>query len=157
MSCSTFSTVILKDSFSKIFFHYGNQKTIAIFAELNHQFLNIFLMNSSIVTFWWHVLKSQGLASVNPVSWSGLILCLWFTALVLNIQNILVLNGVTLIRVLKDTLKIQKSENSDLWVLSCNMKFENSMISAWVGALQKLTQRLNLINRSFENVNFTFK
>ena len=26
-----------------------------------------------------------------------------------------------------------------LWFLSCNKKFENSMISAWVGAPQKLT------------------
>ena len=29
----------------------------------------------------------------------------------------------------------------DIWFLSCNKKFENSMISAWVGAPQKLTLR----------------
>ena len=30
---------------------------------------------------------------------------------------------------------------SDLWFLSCNKKFENTVITAWVGALQKLTWR----------------
>ena len=29
----------------------------------------------------------------------------------------------------------------DLWFLSCNKKFKNSVISAWFGALQKLTWR----------------
>ena len=29
----------------------------------------------------------------------------------------------------------------DLWFLSCNKKFENSMMSTWVGAPQKLTCR----------------
>ena len=29
----------------------------------------------------------------------------------------------------------------DFWFLSCNKKFSNSVISAWVGALQKLTWR----------------
>ena len=32
----------------------------------------------------------------------------------------------------------------DLWFLSCNNKFENPMISAWVGAPQKLTRKLTL-------------
>ena len=30
---------------------------------------------------------------------------------------------------------------TDLWFLSCNKEFENSVISAWVGAPQKLTYR----------------
>ena len=30
---------------------------------------------------------------------------------------------------------------SDLWFLRCNKKFENSTISVWAGALQKLTWR----------------
>ena len=47
-SYSSTSRVILKDSFYKIFFHYGSRK---IFVEFTHQFLNIFYMNSSIVTF----------------------------------------------------------------------------------------------------------
>ena len=50
-SFSAISKVILKDSFCKNFFHYGNRETVEILVEFNHQFLNIFDMNSSIVTF----------------------------------------------------------------------------------------------------------
>ena len=50
MSCSTISKVILKESFCKNFFHYGSQKTIEIFAKFNHQFFDIFYINS-FVTF----------------------------------------------------------------------------------------------------------
>ena len=50
-SFSTISKVILKDSSCENFFHYGSRKTAEIFAEFNHQFLNIFCIISSIVTF----------------------------------------------------------------------------------------------------------
>ena len=51
MSYSSTSKVILKDLFCKNFFHYGIQKTVEIFVEFNHQFLNIFYMNCSILVF----------------------------------------------------------------------------------------------------------
>ena len=47
----------------------------------------------------------------------------------------------------------------DLWFLSCNKKFENSMISKGVGALPKILPGdepfLNLANRSFEYITFS--
>ena len=39
-SYSTISKVIFKDSFCKNFFHYVSRKTVEIFVEFNHQFLN---------------------------------------------------------------------------------------------------------------------
>ena len=57
--------------------------------------------------------------------------------------------------------KYQKSYTvflPDLWFFSCNKKFENSMILAWVGAPQKIDLEMNFLNLenwSFEYVTFS--
>ena len=72
------------------------------------------------------------------------------------------LSNVKKFKILKFNFKIKKIEKphtfllSGLWLLSCNKKFENSVISAWVGAPEKLNWRRIEVLRTLVFVNGNF-
>ena len=66
-----------------------------------------------------------------------------------------IMDGLQNVRIpfkIKITEKAHTALLPDLWFLSCNKKFQNSMISSWVGAPQNWPSEkiLDLENRIFE-------